>query len=84
MTGEGGILMKKNDIHVLPRGIKTETTTTTPWGCQWFSKRKAGYNLPKATRRNAWQAETLLSPDEIYPNPMKPLQINVKGEVTER
>lgn len=26
---------------------------------QWFSKRKAGYNLPEATRRNAGQAETL-------------------------
>lgn len=72
-----------NEWHVLPRGIKIDSTARTAWNGQWASKRRAGYNLSEG--RNVRQAETIaIYQITFIPIPRKTLQINVKGEVRDR
>lgn len=70
----------QNEWHILPRGIKIDSTARTTWNWQWASNRKAGCNLSKG--RNAGQAETIaVQHIPFIQIPRKNLQTNVKGVV---
>ena len=83
MTGEGGILMKKNDMS-FPGGSRLRLQPQHHGVVSGFPKEKQGTIYQK--QPEAMQAGRNPSYHQIrfIPIPHETPQINVKGEVTER